>query len=180
MYLKFLGNAATRMDMLIRDLLAYTQVDNETEPPKKIEVDASLGIALANLEGAVQDSNASVSTGPLPAVCIHEMHLRQLFQNLIGNGIKYRHPDRECKIQVSAEQSDGFWVFSVRDNGIGIDPQHQDKVFELFTRLGAKDQHSGTGLGLAICKRIVERYHGRIWVESQLGVGSDFRFALPA
>jgi signal transduction histidine kinase len=179
-YLGFMTSAATRMEMLIRDLLAYTQIDKETEPVEKLSAEIPLRNALANLAGAVEDSNASVSYEPLPLVSIHATHLRQLFQNLIGNAVKYRHPERECKVHISAECQEAFWVFSVRDNGVGIQDQYRDQIFGLFKRLGGQASESGTGLGLAICKRIVERYHGRIWVESEQGTGSDFRFTLPA
>jgi light-regulated signal transduction histidine kinase (bacteriophytochrome) len=177
LYLGFLKNAATRMETLIRDLLAYTQVDKQPAPANKIDADVALGHALANLASAVKESNAGISFDPLPAVCIDETHLRQLFQNLIGNAVKYRHPDRACRIHISAERQDGLWVFSVRDNGVGIEQQYKNQVFELFTRL--QNTHPGSGLGLAICKRIVERYHGAISVESEHGIGSEFRFTLP-
>jgi light-regulated signal transduction histidine kinase (bacteriophytochrome) len=104
--------------------------------------------------------------------------LQQLFQNLIGNAIKYRSPDRAPVIHVSAQQQNEYWVFSVQDNGIGIDPQYKERIFGLFKRLHTGDQYSGTGIGLAICQRIVERYHGRIWVESTPGEGSTFKFRI--
>ena len=105
--------------------------------------------------------------------------MRQLFQNLIGNAIKYRSEDRAPEVHIGAERQDGYWVFTVRDNGIGIQPEFKEQIFGLFSRLHNADRYAGTGIGLAICQRIVERYHGRIWVESEPGRGSDFHFTLP-
>jgi light-regulated signal transduction histidine kinase (bacteriophytochrome) len=107
------------------------------------------------------------------------MHLQQLLQNLIGNAMKYRSPERTPTIHVAAERRNSQWVFTVSDNGIGIDPEYKENIFGLFKRLHTGDQYSGTGIGLAICHRIVDRYHGRIWVESEPGRGSAFRFELP-
>jgi len=125
------------------------------------------------------ESGTTVTFDSLPPVRVHSTHLRQLFQNLIGNAIKYRSPERAAEVHVSAEQQSGFWVFTVSDNGIGIPPEYKEHIFGLFKRLHSGDEYSGTGIGLAICHRIVERYHGRIWVESEPGRGSRFRFALP-
>ena len=108
------------------------------------------------------------------------MHLQQAFQNLVGNAIKYRSPDRQPLVYVGVERQDGYWLFAVSDNGIGIDPEYKENIFGLFKRLHTSDEYSGTGIGLAICQRIVDRYHGRIWVESEPGHGSIFRFKLPA
>ena len=116
---------------------------------------------------------------PLPAVRVHAIHLQQLFQNLIGNSIKYRDPLRSPVVHVSAGRRNATWVFSVRDNGIGIATEFKEQIFGLFTRLHNSNGYSGTGIGLAICQRIVERHHGRIWVESELGQGSTFRFSIP-
>jgi light-regulated signal transduction histidine kinase (bacteriophytochrome) len=106
--------------------------------------------------------------------------LQQLFQNLVENAIKYRSPDRTPVVHVTAERQEGEWIFAVRDNGIGIDPEYKERIFGLFKRLHTSDEYSGTGIGLAICQRIVDRYRGRIWVESEPGQGSTFRFTLPA
>jgi signal transduction histidine kinase len=107
------------------------------------------------------------------------MHLQQVFQNLIGNAIKYRSRERLARVHVTAERQGGYWLFAVSDNGIGIDPEYRENVFGLFKRLHTSHEYSGTGIGLAICQRIVDRYHGRIWVESEPGRGSTFRFTLP-
>ncbi len=177
-FLDFLGAGASRMEMLVRDLLAYTQVTKLEAPSEPIEAGDVLATTLESLSPTIIESGASVTYDSLPSVRIHATHLRQLFQNLIGNAIKYRSPDRAPAVHVSAERRNDSWVFSVRDNGIGIEPEYYKFIFGLFKRLHTEDEYSGTGLGLAICQRIVERYHGRIWVESQPGQGSDFRFEI--
>ena len=139
-----------------------------------------MATTLANVQGSIVESGTTVTFNPLPPVRVHSTHLRQLFQNLIGNAIKYRSPERAAVVHVSAERQSGFWVFTVSDNGIGIQPEYKEHIFGLFKRLHSGDEYSGTGIGLAICQRIVERYHGQIWVESEPGRGSRFMFALPA
>jgi len=178
-FLEFLQSAATRMEHLVRDLLAYTQVTRLEAPLEDTDANETLAETLANLGGAITESSATVTRDKLPVVRAHSTHLRQLFQNLIGNAIKYRSEDRRPIVQIGAERQDGYWVFSVRDNGIGIPPEFKEQIFGLFSRLHNTDRYAGTGIGLAICQRIVERYHGRIWVESEPGRGSDFRFTLP-
>jgi PAS domain S-box-containing protein len=178
-YLKYLRGGATRMEMLVRDLLSYTQVTKFEKPGEPADAGEALSSTLASLAGAVAETGARVTTDPLPSVPMHGAHLQQLFQNLIGNAIKYRSPERPPVVHVTAERQNGHWIFAVNDNGIGIDAQYKENIFGLFKRLHANDEYSGTGIGLAICKRIVERYHGRIWVESEPGRGSTFRFTLP-
>jgi light-regulated signal transduction histidine kinase (bacteriophytochrome) len=134
--------------------------------------------AIINLRGAIQESGALVTHDPLPPVMADERQLIQLFQNLVGNAIKYQSPGIP-KIHISASRNGGKkWVFSVHDNGLGIDPQYFEKIFGMFQRLHKRDEFTGTGIGLAICKKIVERHGGSISVESQPGAGSTFRFAL--
>src|SRR5579871_5961965 len=178
-FLDFLRNAATRMELLVRDLLAYTQVARLDTPIQEIDSNEAVAEVIANLGGAISESGAAVTFDTLPAVPVRSTHLRQLFQNLIGNAIKYRSDDRAPAVHIGAERQDGHWLFTVRDNGIGIQPEFREKIFGLFSRLHNADRYSGTGIGLAICQRIVERYHGRIWVESEPGCGSAFRFTLP-
>ncbi len=181
--IEFLGNvkaAAVRMQTLVSDLLSYTQAASITEEaPEPGEADAALRAALANLTAAINRSGASITHDPLPAVRVREVHLQQIFQNLIGNAIKYRR-DEPLRIHVSAERKDGHWLFSVKDNGIGIGPEYQEQIFGLFKRLHTNRKYPGTGIGLAICQRIAERHRGRIWVESELGKGSVFFFTVPA
>ena len=132
--------------------------------------------ALSNLGAAIKQSRATIASDHLPTVRAHDTHLLQLFQNLVGNAIKYRSKEPP-RIQVSAKQEETEWVFAVRDNGIGIDPQYTKQVFGIFTRLHGR-KYPGTGIGLAICQKIVERYGGRIWVESALGKGATFYFTI--
>ncbi|HWF06871.1 MAG TPA: PAS domain S-box protein [Bryobacteraceae bacterium] len=179
-FVTFVRDGATRMEMLVRDLLAFTQVIKMDDPGDEIaDANDAVKEALANLAGAIAESRAEISTDPLPAVRVHGMHLQQLFQNLIGNAIKYRSPQRQPIVHVSAERRNAHWIFTVSDNGIGIAPEYKENIFGLFKRLHNSNEYSGTGIGLAICQRIMDRYHGRIWVESEPGYGSDFRFRLP-
>ena len=133
---------------------------------------------LSNLEVYIKENKATVSHDPLPEVMADYTQLVQVFQNLIINGIKF-HSEEAPKIHISAEKKESEWLFSVQDNGIGIDPQYSEKIFEVFKRLHKKEEYPGTGIGLAICKKIVERHGGHIWVESELGKGSTFYFTLP-
>jgi PAS domain S-box-containing protein len=178
-FLDFLRNAATRMELLVRDLLAYTQVTRLDAPIGEVDANEAVGEVIANLGGAITESGAVITFDKLPAVSVHSTHMRQLLQNLIGNAIKYRSEDRAPAVHIGAERQDGCWLFTVRDNGIGIQPEFREQIFGLFSRLHNADRYSGTGIGLAICQRIVERYHGRIWVESEPGSGSAFRFTVP-
>lgn len=178
-FLSHLKDGAKRMEMLVRDLLAYTQVMRLDSSSDTADSDGVLKSALANLREAITESEAQVTFDPLPRVRIKPIHLQQLFQNLIGNALKYRSPARLPAIHISAERQDGLWLFSVTDNGIGIDPAYKDHIFGVFKRLHTNREYSGTGIGLAICQRIVERYGGRISVESRVGEGSRFRFSLP-
>jgi light-regulated signal transduction histidine kinase (bacteriophytochrome) len=131
-----------------------------------------------NLELSIRESAAEVTHDPLPSVYCDETQIAQVFQNLIGNAIKYR-TDEPPRIHVWGDEGDGEWILSVRDNGMGIDPQYHERIFGIFKRLHGREL-PGTGMGLAICKRIVERHNGRLWVESEAGKGATFRFTLPA
>src|SRR5262249_36549913 len=159
--------------------LVYTQISTMDFSSEETDAQEVLDATLAVLEGAVRESGAVVTSGEMPTVRMHHLHLNQLLQNLIGNAIKYRHADRRPSIHVSAERANDSWIFTVRDNGIGIPDEYREQIFGLFRRLHKSDQYSGTGIGLALCKRIVERYHGTIRVESEPGQGSSFHFAIP-
>jgi light-regulated signal transduction histidine kinase (bacteriophytochrome) len=139
----------------------------------------SLAVVLENLAGSISASAARITSDSLPTVPMHGAHLQQVFQNLIGNAIKYRSRERTPEIHVAAERQGEGWTFTVTDNGIGIAPEYKETVFGLFKRLHSSEEYSGTGIGLAICQRIVDQYNGRIWVESELGRGSAFRFTIP-
>jgi chemotaxis family two-component system sensor kinase Cph1 len=144
-----------------------------------MDVQAALDEALANLRKAITEKGAVVTHGKLPTILTNRMQMIQLFQNLIGNSLKFCG-DRSPLIHIGAERKGDEWVFSVRDNGIGIAPQHRERIFQIFQRLHGRETYPGTGIGLAICKKVVERHEGRIWVESQLGEGSTFFVGLPA
>ncbi|MEO6785601.1 MAG: PAS domain S-box protein, partial [Chthoniobacteraceae bacterium] len=167
-----------RMQQLIQDLLAYARVSTRGRHFEQTDSGAALEHALANLVVAISESGASVTHDPMPVLNADPAQLTQLFQNLIGNGVKFRTATRP-EIHVGAQQKNGDWVFSVRDNGIGIEPKDRDRVFVIFQRLHSRDEYPGTGIGLAICKRIVERHGGRIWVESEPGKVSTFFFTIP-
>ncbi|HEX4808146.1 MAG TPA: ATP-binding protein [Bryobacteraceae bacterium] len=178
-FLRYVNAGARRMEMLVRDLLAYTKAASiSDETTGLVDTDKSLQNALSNLAEAIRQSGAELTYPSLPAVRMREVHLQQLFQNLIGNAIKYRSADQP-RITISAEKNDGHWRFGIGDNGIGISPEYKDRIFGLFKRLHANEEYSGTGIGLAICQRIVDRYRGRIWVESEPGKGSTFFFTIP-
>jgi signal transduction histidine kinase len=179
---EFIGytvQGARRLEMLVKDLLAYTQAANfATEDLSAVDANEILENTLSNLQRSIEESDAVVTHDSLPAVYIQEIHLVQLFQNLIGNALKYRGK-RKAYVKISAARQDAAWLFSVQDNGIGIDPQYKEQIFGLFKRLHTAADYSGTGIGLAICQKIVERYGGSIWVESALGEGATFYFTVP-
>jgi light-regulated signal transduction histidine kinase (bacteriophytochrome) len=178
-FLNYLRNGASRMDMLIRDLLAYTQSSRSGPPAEPSDASAALQAAISNLAGAIDESGATIHFDRLPKVLVHATQLQQLFQNLVGNAIKYHKQGISPQVRISAQRQNNHWLFSVDDNGIGIEPEYKERIFGLFKRLHTSDQYSGTGIGLALCQRIVERHHGRIWVQSEPGKGSTFYFTLP-
>src|SRR5579862_8574056 len=177
-YLSFIVSGAQRMELLLRDLLAYSQLGVMSEGrPGLVDCGEVMEKVLLNLRASIEENGASVTFDDLPEVQAHEIQLVQLLQNLVGNGIKYRSADPP-QIHVTAKRRAIDWLFSVRDNGIGIQPEYAQQVFGIFKRLHG-NTYPGTGIGLAICQRIVERYGGRIWVESVPGEGSLFCFTLP-
>jgi PAS domain S-box-containing protein len=178
-YIHFAVDGAKRMQQLIDDLLAYSRVGTRAQPPGAAASERAFEAALLNLRIAIQSSEAQVTRGPLPVVRADPGQLVQVFQNLIGNAVKFCGP-RPPRVHVEARREDDHWVFSVRDHGIGIEPQYHQRIFEVFQRLHGRTEYPGTGIGLAICQRIVDRHGGRIWVESSLGEGSVFYFTLPA
>ena len=175
-YIGFAVNGARRMEALLKDLLFYSRVSSGPDGREIVDANHALEIALLNLEGAIRDSDAAIEASGLPELAIPELHLVQLLQNLISNAIKYRGTDPP-RIQVQAHRDGPRWRFSVRDNGIGIEPQYLTQIFGVFKRLHGQE-YEGTGIGLAMCQKIVERNGGRIWVESEPGKGSTFLFTL--
>ena len=177
-FIAFAVDGASRMQRLIQDLLAYSRVGTKGKDLLDTSSEEALQQALVNLRGAIEESGALVTHDPLPTVLADEMQLTQLFQNLVGNAIKYQNPGIP-RIHISAARNGGKkWIFSVKDNGLGIDPQYFERIFGMFQRLHKREEFAGTGIGLAICKKIVERHGGSISVESQPGQGSTFSFAL--
>jgi len=189
-FMQFAVDGAMRMQRLIQDLLIYSRVGTRGKPFEATPCDQVLDNALANLKIAIDENNAVITRDPLPVVLGDPVQLTQLFQNLIGNALKFRG-DAPPRIHIGAtrraraESAHGGsgpveeWVISVKDNGIGIEPQYFERIFVIFQRLHSRDEYPGTGIGLAICKKIIERHSGRIWVDSKPGVGSTFDFTLP-
>ena len=178
-FLEYVRDGAMRMEMLVRDLLAYTQASKLERPAAPVDAGLAFEVALGNLAGAIAETKATIESDVLPRVYVGQTQLTQLFQNLVSNALKYHRPDTPPVVRASAVKENGSWVFSVKDNGIGIEPEFKERIFGLFKRLHTRDEYSGTGIGLAICQRIVESHGGRIWVESSPGQGSDFRFTIP-
>jgi PAS domain S-box-containing protein len=179
---KFLGYAregALRMQVLIRDLLTFSRVVQAGVPRKNVDCDVALEEALQSLTAAIEESGAVVTHTALPNIWADQTQIAQVFQNLIGNAIKF-HNGAPPQCAVSAEKSGCNWLFSVSDKGIGIAPEYAENIFVVFQRLHARSEYPGNGIGLAICKKIVEHYGGTIWVESKVGQGSTFKFTLPA
>jgi light-regulated signal transduction histidine kinase (bacteriophytochrome) len=166
------------MEALIDGLLEYSRVGTRGAEFEAVECTQVLDAALNNLHSAIHESAAVITRDPLPSVNGDAGQLASLFQNLIGNALKFRN-EAPSRIHVGAERKDTQWRLSVRDNGIGIDPQYFDRIFAVFQRLHTRSEYPGTGIGLAICKKIVERHGGRIWVESLPGEGTTFYFSLP-
>ncbi|MCX6621670.1 MAG: ATP-binding protein, partial [Acidobacteria bacterium] len=177
-FISYSVEGALRIEALLKALLAYWEVtEREQDSFESLDCGTVVSNVLFNLQAAIAQSGAIVTSDPLPTLVAEEVMLVQLFQNLISNSIKYRGEEAP-RIHVSAERDAGGWLFSVRDNGIGIDPQDTDRVFGMFKRLHGSDI-PGTGIGLALCKKVVERQGGRIWVESEAGRGATFRFTVP-
>jgi signal transduction histidine kinase len=179
---EFLGvvqSGVKRMDALLVDLLSYAHASSISgDAVEPVQAVRPLEAALESLAGAIRESDTQISVGEMPVVRMHESHLSQIFQNLIGNAIKYRKENERLLIQVSARRADAWWIFNVADNGIGVPPAYKEAIFGIFKRLHSNSKYSGTGMGLAICQRIIERYGGRIWVESEPGHGSNFCFTI--
>jgi light-regulated signal transduction histidine kinase (bacteriophytochrome) len=178
---EFIGlivDGVKRMQMLIKDLLEYSRIDAKGGTLGGADCSAAFEKAVSGLRSAVEESGAVITHGPLPSVAADVPQMMRLFQNLLGNAIKFRG-ERPPRIHVAAEIKGDDWLFSVRDNGIGMERKNLERIFVVFQRLHASNVYPGTGVGLSICKKIVERFGGTIWVESELGNGSTFYFTLP-
>jgi PAS domain S-box-containing protein len=178
-FMGFIVDGATRMKQLIEDLLAYSRVGTRGKELRPVQAQAALERALVNLRASIESSGAQITHDALPEVTADDTQLTQLFQNLIGNAIKFRKKDEPLRVHVGVRDEGEHWRFTVTDNGIGIEPQYFERIFMVFQRLHTRDEYPGTGIGLAICKKVVDRHRGRIWVESAYGEGSSFIFTLP-
>ncbi len=180
-FIGYASDGAKRMQQMITDLLEFSRVQTKSDPFLPVAMDKALDLALGNLDLVLKETQSRIEAdrASLPLVYGDKGQLSRLFQNLIGNAVKYRDPARAPHISIKAERQDGFWTFSVQDNGIGIEPQHFERIFRVFQRLHGRGTYEGNGIGLAICKKIVERHGGRIWVESKPGQGTCFYFTLP-
>jgi PAS domain S-box-containing protein len=176
-FINFAVEGATRMHELIRGLLAYSRIGRDGRVLESTDTQVVLDRALANLEVTIAENDAIVTSGALPTIKADASQMEQLFQNLIGNALKFRGGSQP-QIHVESKKQEDGWLFSVQDNGIGIDPQYADRIFVIFQRLHTRDEYPGTGIGLAICRRIVERHDGRIWLDSEPGRGSTFFFTI--
>ncbi len=180
-FLGYIRDGAQRMDHMVLDLLAFSRIDRRGAPLVPMESAAALGAALNNLTVAIDESGAAVDCPDALPLVLGDIHqITSLFQNLLGNAIKYRNPGRAPRIVVTCAADHGLWRFTVTDDGIGIAPEFHDRIFLLFQRLHTRQTYDGTGIGLAVCKKIVERHGGRIWLESVPDRGSAFHFTLPA
>lgn len=173
-------NGAKRMSVLIHDLYVYSRIGTQGKQLSRVSMGTLFEGAIDNLKEIIDENEAVITCDQLPDVEGDDTQLVQLFQNLVGNAIKFRKKDAPPSIRISAERKQGEWVFGVHDNGIGIEPRFYERVFVIFQRLHASEEYPGTGLGLALCKKIVERHGGRIWIESKPGEGSNFYFTMPA
>jgi light-regulated signal transduction histidine kinase (bacteriophytochrome) len=178
-YLAYLSQASDRMKVLIKDLLDYSRIGREKQA-KPIDCNMLMDEVLADLGKSIRDSGACIHTGDLPSLYAYPTELKLLFQNLIANAIKFRHPDHTPEITITAGRDNGHWKFVVSDNGIGIERRFLDRIFIIFQRLHTRDQYEGSGIGLAHCKKIVELHEGNIWAESDPGKGSRFYFTINA
>jgi light-regulated signal transduction histidine kinase (bacteriophytochrome) len=177
-FIDYAVDGVNRMKVLINDLLAFSRVGTRGKKLSPVALDAVVEIAISNLQLTIEEDNALVTHDPLPQVLADEGQMIQLFQNLIGNAIKFRS-EEPPKVHIGVRREKDEWQFFVRDNGIGIEPQFAERIFVIFQRLHTREEYPGTGIGLSICRKIVERHGGRIWVESEPGHGTTFYFTLP-
>jgi light-regulated signal transduction histidine kinase (bacteriophytochrome) len=177
-FIGFAVDGAKRMQQLINDLLAFSRIGRQERNPVPVDLERVFDQVVANLAVAESESGAVVTHDPLPQVVGDRSQLGQVLQNLLANAMKFRG-DRPARVHVSARRGEGEWVLTVRDEGIGIAPEHLERIFVIFQRLHTRAEYDGSGVGLAICKKIVERHGGKIGVESQLGSGTTFTFTIP-
>jgi light-regulated signal transduction histidine kinase (bacteriophytochrome) len=177
-YLYFITDGASKMNNLIKDLLLYSRITTHAQAPTYNDLEVILKDALFNLHEAIKESNAIITYDKLPTLKVDKTQFLQLFQNYISNAIKFRR-DIPPKIHIGVKLVNNEWIFSIEDNGIGIESKYFDRLYNIFYRLHTKEEYPGTGIGLPICKKIVQRYGGNVWVESEVGKGSTFYFSIP-
>jgi len=177
-FIGFAVDGALRMQALINALLSYSRVGTQGREFQPTDCEKVLDGTLAGLKKAIEESGAEITRGPMPTITADAAQIGQLFQNLVGNALKFRDHRRPV-VRIAAVHQEKQWLFSVGDNGVGFDAKDAERIFVMFQRLHSKDEYPGTGIGLAVCKKIVERHGGRIWVESAPGEGSTFYFTLP-
>ena len=177
-YIGFIVDTAERMQALINDVLDYSRMGRGQLSLESIDSNAVVKQVLRSLHTAIAEANVDVVLAPLPVIEADPRQIGMVFQNLISNAVKFRNTQQPT-VHVSARQQDGMWQFSIKDNGVGIKREHQDRIFELFKRLHSRKKYKGTGIGLALCKKVVERHGGRIWVDTEVGTGSTFHFTIP-
>jgi light-regulated signal transduction histidine kinase (bacteriophytochrome) len=178
-FISFAVSGANRLQIMINNLLDYSRLESRGNPFVRVECGDILRKVIDDFRPEIERSNAIITFDDLPALMADPGQLGQLFQNLVGNALKFQG-EEPPRIHVAVRREERNWVFSVRDNGIGIDPKYKDRIFVIFQRLHTMETYAGTGIGLSICKKIVERHGGRIWVESEMGKGSTFCFTIPA
>lgn len=178
-FIDFAVDGAKRMQDLIHDLLSYARVGTRGKEFRAVAAEQIVADAMANLSGAIDEAGAEVVVDSLPTLVCDASQMAQVFQNLIGNAVKFRRPGTRPVVRISASRGRHAWTVEVADNGIGIEPKYFDRIFQMFQRLHGRGEYPGTGIGLALCKKIVERHGGRIRVESTPGVGTTFAFTIP-
>ena len=177
-FIGYIVDAASRMQKLISDLLAYSRIGYRDTSMTEVDSNEILRKVAEDLAPTIESSRAKITSDRLPVLRAYETSLTQLFQNLIGNSLKFRSAE-DPRVHISAEKKGTQWIFSVRDNGIGIEPEYHERIFMIFQRLHGRDKFPGTGIGLAICKKIVENHGGRIWCKSEPQKGATFYFSIP-
>jgi PAS domain S-box-containing protein len=177
-FIEFILQGAQSMKHLIDDLLIYAKVTMNPKEFEQVDFENVLNVVQSNLSVSIEENNATITHDPLPNVFADDSQMIQVFQNLIGNAIKFKGKNKP-KIHISVQKCENEWKFALEDNGIGIDPENQEKIFEVFNRLHTREEYPGTGVGLSICQKIVERHFGQIWAESELGKGTTFYFTIP-
>ena len=176
-FLSFITDGAKKMNILIKDLLTYSRITTHAKPPNWNNLEDILKDALFNLSESIKESSAIITYDKLPTLKVDKTQMLQLFQNFISNAIKFRREETP-KIHIGVKKIEIGWLFSIKDNGIGIESKYFDRIYNIFYRLHTKEEYPGTGIGLPICRKIIQRYGGQIWVESELGKGSTFFFTI--